>query len=58
MVFRMSVTFVTQGSYKDVLERFRKRVSHVRSDIGDKWMLYHDNACDFLIFPKLKNTLK
>ena len=30
--------------YKDVLERLRKRVIRVRTDIADKWMLHHDNA--------------
>jgi hypothetical protein len=29
--------------YKDVLERLRKRVIHVRVDIAEKWMFHHDN---------------
>ena len=33
-----------QVLYKDVLERLRKRVIHVRPNIADKWMLHHDNA--------------
>jgi len=30
--------------YKDVLERLRKRVQQVRTDIADDWVLHHDNA--------------
>ena len=29
---------------KDVLERLRKRVQRVRTDIADAWVLHHDNA--------------
>jgi hypothetical protein len=28
----------------DVLERLRKRVQRVRTDIADDWVLHHDNA--------------
>jgi len=30
--------------YKDVLERLRKWVQRVRTDIADDWLLHHDNA--------------
>jgi transposase len=30
--------------YKDVLERFRKRVRRVRRGIADDWVLHHENA--------------
>ena len=30
--------------YKDVLERLRKRVQRVRTDIADDWVLHHDNV--------------
>jgi len=30
--------------YKDVLERIRKRVQRVRTDIADDWVLHHNNA--------------
>ena len=35
---------VNQAFYKDVLERLRKRVQRVRTDIADDWVLHHDNA--------------
>ena len=35
---------VNHAFYKDVLERLRKRVQQVRSDIADSWVLQHDNA--------------
>jgi len=35
---------VTQTFYWEVLERFRKRVAHVRPGIACTRMLYHDNA--------------
>ena len=42
--------FVPQGQtvnkqyYREVLERLRKRVHHVRPETADTWMLHHDNA--------------
>ena len=42
--------FLPQGQtankqyYREVLERLRKRVHHVRPEIADTWMLHHDNA--------------
>ncbi len=35
---------VNHAFYKDVLERLRKRVQQVRTDIADDWLLHHDNA--------------
>ena len=35
---------VNHAFYKDVLERLRKRVQQVRTDIADDWVLHHDNA--------------
>ena len=35
---------VNQFYYREVLERLRKRVVHVRPSIADNWMLHHDNA--------------
>jgi len=35
---------VNQFYYREVLERLRKRVVHVRTSIADNWMLQHDNA--------------
>ena len=35
---------VDHAFYKDVLERLRKRVQRVRTDIADDWVLHHDNA--------------
>ena len=35
---------VNHAFYKDVLERLRKRVQQVRTDISDDWLLHHDNA--------------
>ena len=35
---------VNQAFYKDILERLRKRVQRVRTDIADNWVLHHDNA--------------
>ena len=35
---------VNQVFYKNIRERFRKRVIRVRPDIADKWMLHHENA--------------
>ena len=35
---------VNHAFYKDVLERLRKRVQRVRTDIADDWVLHHDNA--------------
>ena len=35
---------VNQAFYKDVLERLRKWVQRVRTDIADDWVLHHDNA--------------
>ena len=35
---------VNHAFYKDVLERLRKRVQRVRTDIADDWLLHHDNA--------------
>ena len=34
---------VDHAFYKDVLERLRKRVQRVRTDIADDWVLHHDN---------------
>jgi len=46
---RMSVRMiagqtVNHAFYKDVLERLRKRVQRVRTDIAEDWVLHHDNA--------------
>jgi len=46
---RMSVRMiagqtVNHAFYKDVLERLRKRVQRVRTDIADNWVLHHDNT--------------
>jgi len=46
---RMSVRMITghtvnHAFYKDVLERLRKWVQRVRTDIADDWVLHHDNA--------------
>jgi len=46
---RMSVTMIAEQTvnhafYKHVLERLRKRVQRVRTDIADDWVLHHDNA--------------
>ena len=38
---------VNHTFYKDVLERLRKRVQRVRTDIADDWVLHHDNAPAF-----------
>ena len=35
---------VNQTFYREVLERLRKRVAHVRPGIAHTWMLHHDNA--------------
>ena len=35
---------VNHAFYKDVLERLRKWVQRVRTDIADDWVLHHDNA--------------
>ena len=35
---------INQHFYREVLERLRKRVTQVRPDIKDKWMLHHENA--------------
>ena len=35
---------VNHAFYKYVLERLRKRVQRVRTDIADDWVLHHDNA--------------
>ena len=35
---------VNHAFYKDVLERLRKRVQRVRTDIADDWVLHHDNT--------------
>jgi len=35
---------VNQTFYREVLERLRKRVAHVRPGIAGTWMLHHDNA--------------
>jgi len=35
---------VNHAFYKDVLERLRKRVQRVRTDIADDWVLRHDNV--------------
>jgi len=35
---------VNQNFYREVLERLRKRVAHVRPGIARTWMLHHDNA--------------
>jgi len=35
---------VNQFYYREILERFRKRVVHVRPSIADNWMLLHDNV--------------
>ena len=35
---------VNHAFYKDILERLRKRVQRVRTDIADDWVLHHDNA--------------
>jgi len=46
---RMSVKMiaaqtVNHACYKDVLERHRKWVQRVHTDIADDWVLHHDNA--------------
>ena len=46
---RMSVRVIAGQTvnhvfYKDVLERLRKRVQRVRTDIADDWVLHHNNA--------------
>jgi len=35
---------VNHTFYKDLLERLRKRVQRVRTDIAHDWVLHHDNA--------------
>jgi len=35
---------VNHAFYRDVLERLRKQVQRVRTDIADDWVLHHDNA--------------
>ena len=35
---------VNHAFYKHVLERLRKRVQRVRTDIADDWVLHHYNA--------------
>ena len=35
---------VNKQYYREFLERLRKRVHRVRSEIADTWMLLHDNA--------------
>lgn len=35
---------VNQVFYREVLDRFRKRVNRVRPDIARNWILHHDNA--------------
>jgi len=35
---------VNHAFYKDVLERLRKQVQRVRTDIADDWVLHHDNT--------------
>jgi hypothetical protein len=35
---------VNHAFYKDVLERLRKQIQRVRTDIADDWVLHHDNA--------------
>ena len=35
---------VYQAFYRDLMERFRKRVQRVRPDIADNWVLCHDNV--------------
>ena len=35
---------VNQIYYREILERLRKRVVHVRPSIADNLMLHHDNA--------------
>jgi len=35
---------VNQFSYREILERLRKRVVSVRPSIADNWTLHHDNA--------------
>ena len=35
---------VNHAFYKDVLERLRKRVQRVPTDIADEWVLHHDKA--------------
>ena len=35
---------VSQTFYREVLERLRKRMARVRSDIACTWMLHHNNA--------------
>jgi hypothetical protein len=35
---------VNHAFYKNVLERLRKRVQRVRTDIAEDWVLHHDNA--------------
>jgi len=35
---------VNHAFHKDVLERLRKRVQRVRTDIVNDWVLHHDNA--------------
>jgi len=46
---RMSVRMIAGQTvnhtfYKDVLERLRKRVQRVQTDIAGDWVLHHDNA--------------
>ena len=35
---------VNRQYYRELLERFRKRVHRVRAEIADTWTLHHDNA--------------
>jgi len=35
---------VNHAFYRDVLERLRKRIQQVQTDIADDWVLQHDNA--------------
>jgi len=35
---------VNHAFYKDVLERLRKQVQQVQTDVADDWALHHDNA--------------
>ena len=35
---------VNHAFYKDVLDRLRKRVQRVRTDVEDDWVLHHNNT--------------
>ncbi len=41
---RLSVRFLADTFYVDVVERLRTRVLRVRKDVAGTWLLHHDNA--------------